>query len=241
MAGDKLSNQGRPSEAKDWGCMSRLGWTKRAALGFVLAVSMAGCVTTPPPVSVDEARTWKVVSVEGALAQVASSAWMSVKYDFMKANALEDKVIPSGDRETPPRIIEAELPREQYRAYIAAQFSDRVKQSFTAKLQREFSGNRPVKIVVTMHHAMILDPGRRFLAMLVAGQSGNQNTLNAHIDVIDTRSGKILVSYPRTLVTGVGGGPSFDFSGGPIIENDPMLRMVNQLRENFLQWILRPA
>jgi len=202
---------------------------------------MAGCVTTPPPISVDEARTWKVVSVEGALAQVASSAWMSVKYDFMQANGLEDKVIQSGDRDTPPRVVEAELPREQYRAYVAAQFSARVKQSFTAKMQHEFTGRRPVKIVVTMHQATILDPGRRFLAMLVAGRSGDENTLTAHIDVIDARSGQVLVSYPRTVVTGVGGGPSFDFSGGPIIENDPMLRMVNRLREQFLRWILRPA
>ncbi|MGO4741053.1 hypothetical protein AB4099_31315 [Bosea sp. 2KB_26] len=241
MVGDKLSNQGRPTETKDRGTMSRLGWARRVALGFVFAATMAGCVTTPPPISVDEARTWKVVSVEGALAQVASSAWISVKHDFMKANGLEDKIIESGDRDTPRRVIEAELPREQFRTYIAAQFSDRVKQSFTAKMQREFTGNRPVKIVVTMHHAVILDPGRRFLAMLVAGQSGDQNTLTAHIDVIDARSGQILVSYPRTVVTGVGGGASFDFSGGPIIENDPMLRMVNQLREQFLRWILRSA
>jgi hypothetical protein len=217
------------------------GWAKRIALGFAFAVAMAGCVTTPPPISVDEARTWKVVSVEGALALVASSAWMSVKYDFMKANGLEDKVIQGADRDTPTRVIEAELPREQYRAYVAAQFSERVKQSFTTKLQHEFAGKRPVKIVVTIHQAQILDPGRRFLAMLVAGQSGNQNTLLAHIDVLDARSGQVLVSYPRTLVTGVGGGPSFEFSGGPIIENDPMLRMVNQLREQFLRWILRPA
>lgn len=221
--------------------MSGLGWAKRVALGFVFAVMMAGCVTTPPSISADEARTWKVVSVEGALAPVASSAWMSVKYDFMKANGLEDKVIYGDDRDTPTRIIQAELPREQFRAYVSAQFSNRVKQSFTAKMQQEFTGKRPVKIVVTMHHAQVLDPGRRFLAMLVAGQSGDQNTLTAHIDVIDARSGQILVSYPRTLVTGVGGGPSFDFSGGPIIENDPMLRMVNQLREQFLRWILRPA
>jgi hypothetical protein len=221
--------------------MPRLGWAKRIALGFVFAATLAGCVTIPPPISVDEARTWKVVSVEGALAQVASSAWMSVKHDFMQANGLEDKVIQSGDRDTPPRIVEAELPREQFRAYVAARFSDRVKQSFTAKMQREFTGNRPVKIVVTMHHAMILDAGRRFLAMLLAGQSGDQNTLTAHIDVIDARSGQILVSYPRTVVTGMGGGAGLDFSGGPVVENDPMLRMVNQLRERFLRWILRPA
>ena len=220
--------------------MLGLGYARRIALSFVFTVVLAGCVTTPPPISADEARTWKVISVEGALALVASSAWMSVKYDFMKANGLEDKVT-YGDRDTPTRVIEAELPREQFRAYIAAQFSERVKQSFTSKMQREFAGNRPVKIVVTMHQAQILDPGRRFLAMLVAGQSGNQNTLLAHIDVIDARSGQVLVSYPRTLVTGVGGGPSFDFSGGPIIEDDPMLRMVNQLREQFLRWILRPA
>lgn len=220
--------------------MPGFGWAKRVALGFGLAAMTAGCVTTPPPISIDEARTWKVVSVEGALAPVASSAWMSVKHDFMQANGLEDKVI-GGDRDTPPRVIEAELPREQFRTYVAARFSDRVRQSFTTKMQREFNGNRPVKIVVTMHHAMILDPGRRFLAMLVAGQSGDQNTLTAHIDVIDARSGQVLVSYPRTLVTGVGGGASFDFSGGPIIEEDPMLRMVNQLRERFLRWVLQPA
>lgn len=215
--------------------------TRRGALGFMVAALIAGCVTTPPPVSVDEARTWKVVSVEGALAQVASSSWMSVKEDFMKANGLEVKVIESGDRDTPPRIVEPELPREKFRAFVAAQFSNRVKQSFSAKMQSEFTGTRPVKIVVTMHDALILDPGRRFTAMLFAGQSGNENTLTAHIDVIDARSGHILVSYPRTVVTGMGGGPSFDFSGGPIIENDPMLRMVNLLRERFLRWILRPA
>lgn len=215
--------------------------SRRALLGIAATTLMAGCVTSPPPISVDEARTWKVVSVEGALAQVASSSWMSVRHEFMKANGLEVKVIESGERDTPPRIVEPELPREQYRAFVAAQFSKRVKASFAAKMQGAFTGTRPVKIVVTMHNAEILDPGRRFVAVLFAGQSGNQNTLLAHIDVIDAASGKTLVTYPRTLVTGVGGGASFDFSGGPMIENDPMLRMVNQLREQFLQWILRPA
>lgn len=214
--------------------------SRRGFLGISAAALVAGCVTSPPPVSVDEARSWKVISVEGALAQVASSSWMSVKNEFMKANGLEVKV-EHGDRDTPTRVIEPELPREQYRAFIATQFSNRVKASFSAKMQSVFSGTRPVKIVVTMHNAEILDPGKRFVKVLFAGQSGDQNTLLVHIDVIDARSGKILVTYPRTLVTGVGGGPGFDFSGGPVIENDPMLRMVNQLREQFLRWILRTA
>lgn len=211
---------------------------RRGFLAVAVAVLLAGCVTSPPPVALDEARNWKVVSVEGALAPVASSAWMSVRDEFMKANGLEVKV-EHGDRDTPTRVIEPELPREQYRAFIAAQFSNRVKASFSGKMQSEFAGTRPVKIVVTMHSAEILDPGRRFVKVLFAGQSGDRNTLLAHIDVLDARSGNVLVTYPRTLVTGVGGGAGFDFSGGPVIENDPMLRMVNQLREQFLRWILR--
>ena len=159
----------------------------------------------------------------------------------MKANGLEIKVIESGDRDVPPRVIEPDLPLEKFRAFVATQFSSRVKQSFLAKMQSEFTGTRPVKIVVTMHDALILDPGRRFMATLFSGQSGDQNTLTAHIDVIDARSGQVLVTYPRTVVTGRGGGPGLDFSGGPVIENDPMLRMVNEFRERFLRWILRAA
>jgi len=157
----------------------------------------------------------------------------------MKANGLEAKV-EYGDRETPTRVIEPELPREQYRAFIAAQFSSRVRTSFPAKMQSAFTGTRPVKIVVTMHGAEILDPGQLAAKVFFGGQSAAQHALLAHIDVIDARSGKILVTYPITRVT-VSGVRGFDFNGGAAAENDPMLKMLNQLREQFLRWLLQTA
>ncbi len=213
----------------------------RRLFALALTAALAGCVTSAPPLSVDEIKTWKVVSVEGVVAPVARSGWMSVKHDFMKLKGLEIIVKPSEERGLPQQIIEPTLPLEEYRAYIASQFSQRVKTSFTGPLQGQLHGARPVRIVVSMHHALILHANARFGAILWAGQSGDENTLTTSIEVVDVRTGKTLLTYPQTITRGTGGGPSFALSGGPIIENDPMIRMLNSLRERFTAWLLKRA
>ncbi|POR53106.1 hypothetical protein [Bosea psychrotolerans] len=213
----------------------------RRLFALALTVALAGCVTSVPPLSVDEIKTWKVVSVEGIVAPVARSGWMSVAHDFRKLKGLEIIVKPSEERGLPQQIIEPALPLEEYRAYVASQFSQRVKTSFTGPLQGQFHGTRPVRIVVSMHDALILDGNARFGAILLSGQSGDENTLTASIDVIDARTGKTLLTFPQSITRGTGGSLGLALSGGPIIENDPMVRMLNQLHERFTTWLLKRA
>ena len=213
----------------------------RRLFALALTAALAGCVTSAPPLSVDEIKTWKVVSVEGIVAPVASSGWMSVAHDFRKLKGLEIIVKPSEERGLPQQIIEPALPLEEYRAYIASQFSQRVKSSFTGPLQGGLHGTRPVRIVVSMHDALILDGNARFGATLLSGQSGDENTLTASIDVVDARTGKTLLTFPQSVTKGTGGALGLALGGGPIIESDPMIRMLNSLRERFTAWLLKRA
>lgn len=215
---------------------------KRFAV-LVCAVLLAGCVTAPPPsLSADEINSLKVVAVEGVLAQTARSGWMSVTEDFKKSKGLVTIVKESGERDVQPEIIEPVLPVEELRAYIQREFNTRVQKVFAPPLQAALKGTRPAKVVVRMHGALILAPGARFGMMLLAGQSGDENTLDASIDVVDAVTGKTLLSLPRQTVIGRGGGAGFNFTGnGPVIEPDPMVRMLVDLQQRFDRWLFRRA
>lgn len=204
-------------------------------------VLLVGCVTAPPPsLSVDEINSLKVVAVEGAVAPVARSGWMSVTEDFKKSKGLVTVVKESGERDVAPQIIEPVLPVEELRAYVQREFDARVQKVFTPPLKTELKGTRPVKVVVRMHDALILSPGLRFGVMLLAGQSGDENRLDASIDVVDAATGKTLLSLPRQTIVGRGGGAGFNFTGnGPTIEPDPMVRMLVDLEQRFERWLLR--
>lgn len=210
-------------------------------VALACAMLLAGCVAaSPPSLSADEVGALKVVAVEGALAQAASSGWMSVTEDFKKSKGLVTIVKESGERDVAPQIIEPTLPREEFRAYVQREFNTRVQKVFAAPLQSELRGNRPVKVVVRMHNALILAPNQRFGAVLLAGQSGDENTLVASIDVVEAATGKTILSLPPQTITGRGGGSGFNFSGnGPVIEPDPMVRMLVELQQRFERWLLR--
>lgn len=207
----------------------------------VLGAALAGCVTAAPPgLSAEEIDSLKVVAVEGALAPTARSGWMSVREDFKKSKGLATIVKESGERGVAPEIIEPVLPIEELRAFTQQEFSKRVQNVFTAPLKAELKGKRPVKVVVRMHDALIFSPGARFAMVLLAGQSGDENRLDASIDVIEIATGKTILSLPRQTVIGRGGGAGFNFSGnGPVIEPDPMVRMLLDLEQRFERWLLR--
>lgn len=186
------------------------GMMRNIVTWVVTACLLAGCVTVPPPsLSVEDVSSWKLIGVEGALADTARIGWPKVEDEFLAANLSRAPDTTSTDREgNAVTVPGAPLPltddqRRAARALVQSRFTERVRLHLEP-LGAAMVGQRPVKIRATLRRLDVPSLGAQIVkgvAMAVmfgaaAASAQNQSTLELTTDVVDAKTGAVLLSYP---------------------------------------------
>jgi hypothetical protein len=170
-------------------------------LVLLLPLSLGACVTVPPPaVSPAEIASYKLAGVEVQGAQ-AVQTWPAAQEAYLASG----KADPEIAKRLPDEGIQ---PFPPVQSFVTATLQQRFGQEFGAQVAPLLRGSRPVRIVVTLKTFDIPTGARKALV-------DSQAKLAATIDILDAKSGEVLVSYPGpmkamtlgpTLLLGVAGG-----------------------------------
>jgi hypothetical protein len=217
-----------------------------------LALMAAACVTADPHgFSAQEVQSWKVVSVEGVIPDNVRVLWPKAEEEYL------DKALPvaSAKLVTDPnsgheRQIAGERPpmTEEVRrgawAHVRSRFSERVRHVMDP-LRGALAGQRPVKLVTTLHGLDVPSRGRQFaegLAMrLVLGPGAPMpsSRMAVSTDVVDARTGAVLASYPRRTMTLPGGEALISFNSADPYGTDAVVAMLRDYETGFATWLLK--
>lgn len=167
----------------------------------LLLLSLGACVTVPPPtVSPAEIAGYKLAGVEVQGTQ-AVQAWPAAQEAYLASG----KADPDVAKRLPDEGIQA-FPLVQ--SFVTTTLQQRFVQEFGTQVSPLLRGSRAVRIVVTLRTFDIPTGARKALV-------DSQAKLAATLDIVDAKSGDVLVSYPGpmkvitlgpTLLLGVVGG-----------------------------------
>lgn len=209
---------------------------------FVLALALvvSGCLSAHRhALPVEEVESFKLASLEGQVAPNLTGTWLSMRDDFIKskggAQTSDATTSDQAQNESASQFSQTE-----FRAFLSGQFSERFRKAFSAPLTDELKGTRPVRVVATLRTVEILPAVARIFMTLAAGQAGNSNAIVVSFEIIDAKSGKVLLTSPPIRHTGVGGQSLIDLGGsGPLFDPDPMTRMLFSLQPQFSEWLFK--
>ena len=141
----------------------------RRFIAGILILGMAGCVAAEKPtLSVEARQSLKLTNVRVGFAPNAS----------LHISPVEDEVQASGSN-SPERVAEAE--KAQVRSVLS--------EEFTAIVGARLAGTRPVAANITVTHFTVPGP---LQTALVSGSP----LMAAGVDLVDAKSGEVLVSIP---------------------------------------------
>lgn len=216
------------------------------------ALLAAACVTVDPHgFSAQEVRSWKVVAVEGAIPDNVRVRWPKAEDEYIEKalpRAPAQFVVDSNSGHE--RSIAGERPpvTEEVRrgawAHVRGRFSERVRHVMDP-MRGVLDGQRPVKLVTTLHGLDVPSRGRQFaegLAMrLVLGHGAPMpnSTMVVSTDVVDARTGAVLASYPRRTLTLPGGEALISFNSADPYGTDAVVGMLRTYQAEFATWLLK--
>jgi hypothetical protein len=224
---------------------------------FVLgatALLVAGCMTTAHTLSTSEVQSWKVASIETVVAPDASLVWPKVADPFM------DKHLPPGPAET---YVSDESGREMTRPGRRPPMTPEIQKAARAVMQTELDqrarrymepvrgaliGQRPVKVVTTVHRLDIPSTGRQIAQAVIGGLIGgvgaaqSQSTMTVSTDIVDAKTGAVLLSYPKSTMVLSGGENSWMMSNaGDPYSGDAAAALLKKHHDQYLPWLLKAS
>jgi len=208
----------------------------RLLLALALPLMLAACVTVPPPtMPVAELQSFKLAGVEVQGTQVIQS-WPAMEQAYLasgKADADTARRLPSENAQNFPAV--------------EAQFQAALQQRFAADLEGQvgalLQGTRPVKAVVQIQVFDVPSSAR-------GGLVDNTAKLKANIDLVDAKSGAVLVSYAGPMKTLTLGPSALTFVAGGFaavaaqamlataVKGEPGSQLVATYVQDYRTWLV---
>lgn len=209
---------------------------------------LSGCVSIPPhALTVQDVRSLRVVSVEGVVAPDAKVIWPAVLQPLVEARmGPEHKpkldTIPSaagdaGPLPPPPAPLPV-VPTAEKVAAVERELTAKLRQEVEPLLRQELAGTRPVRAVFRLHDLKIHSGVGRVLMVVLAGQSGDENTLVLSAQFIDAKTGAVVLELPRQGISGRGGYGVVNLGEG-VLSSDPLVRMLTEFKTRLYNWLLK--
>ena len=214
-------------------CRDAIAAPATRLLALILLLPLAACVTVPPPsVSVDEIASSELVGSEVEGEQVIAS-WPDQEQAYLASGKADPDVVKRLPTEAASNfpVLQA-----QFRAALQPRFQAALAQTVAPAMQ----GAHPVRAVMKLQRFDVPGGARRVLV------NGNV-TMRAVIDLVDAKSGAVLVSYPGPLfVRDIGGallggvihGVVTAAVVGAIDKDEPGTMMINAYVTDYRKWLL---
>jgi hypothetical protein len=218
---------------------------------FVLGAAaslVSGCVTVAAHnVATDEIQSWKVATIETVVAPDARIIWPKVEEPFV------EKHLPRGAATT---FVSDDSGREATKPGERPPVTSEIRQAGRAHFQRELNerarrymepirgvllGRRPVKVVTTVYGLDVPTMGRQIVNNLLfgSGTSGSQSKISLSTDIVDAKTGAVLLSYPKQFVSRQGGESLFALDASDPYSSDAAGGLLKQYHEQYFRWLLK--
>jgi hypothetical protein len=179
-----------------------------------LAAVLIGCVTTATTPShnldIDAVRRLRLERLDLALSPDARVHWPSL----------------------------ADAPVDALRAHAISKLREKALVILEPSLRSALAGTRPVAARMTVSNVYVptamelLGPG------LLLGADAMRSRMRARLDLLDARSGAVVLSFPETFVSTQGGyKPNLGTSGS--LSHDPIERLMTDYHAKLSAWLLR--
>jgi hypothetical protein len=217
------------------------------------ALALAGCVTVPPPsLSVDQVRGLRLAAVEVELEpdRERSLVWHGLLEEFRKARDLAAARAAAAPEVPAPQAQGTDArppggggtfdpPWDHLRAFTHDHITRRARLTMEGPLGRELTGSRPVRVVLKVHEVVIPSFGAMLVRSLFVGYSGGEDRLTVTTQIVDAKTGAVILTFPRRTEVGQGGYGLIDWGGEDRSSSDPLVRLLAAHREDLLSWLLR--
>ena len=102
-------------------------------------------------------------------------------------------------------------------------------------------GRRPVKVVTTVYGLDVPTMGRQIVNNLLfgSGTSGSQSKISLSTDIVDAKTGAVLLSYPKQFVSRQGGESLFALDASDPYSSDAAAGLLKQYHEQYFRWLLK--
>ena len=185
----------------------------------LIVLSLGGCISVSNTIPADQIASFGLKSVQVGYDQSAVIWWGDAERAYAASKGL-------------PAIQSDELGKtEEGRAYVREAAAQKIASALERTLKSELSGSRPVTLRVTIKNLMISSAIQRVLV-------GGDHRITAHVDLIDGKSGKILLAVPDLTVNALAG----QGIGGALLDQafmpDPIDRVSSNFAQRYADWLL---
>jgi hypothetical protein len=189
-----------------------------------LALGLAACVTVPNPLSPDQITSFRLVGTNVGFAPDALIWWGDAEREFAVSKGLS------------PLASESIANTDEAKAYVRKAAAGKFREALERNVAGRLPGSRPVRLEVLVREIQISSGVQRIVL-------GGDHRLSADVNLVDAKSGAVLLSYPgqgARLPAGQGilGVAVDNLIIVPLLK-DPIDRLVQNYAVQYSDWLLR--
>lgn len=185
----------------------------------LLVLSLGGCISVSNTIPADQIASFGLKSVQVAYDPNANVWWGDAERAYAASKGLP--VLQSDELGKTP----------EGRAYVREAAARKITAALEAALKPELTGPHPVTLKVTVRSLMISSAIQRVLI-------GGDHNITAQVDLIDGKTGRILLALPDLTVNAAAG----QGVGGALLDLAFMPNPIDRVSSNFAQryanWLL---
>ena len=204
-----------------------------SALGFVLTA----CATLPAnTLAVNEVASYKLESVAVSVAPDAHIWWGDAEREFAAKHGektiAELRATKNGAEAVAASANDAIINSPQAKKYLRDEASRRLQPVLQAYVGAELRGNQPVRLEVVIHELTIPSAVQR---VVLGGHPG----IVATATLVDARSGKVIVTYPKLFAMAGAGQGVAGMLAEQFATDDLYDRVIMTYATKYREWLLK--
>jgi hypothetical protein len=209
----------------------------RLCLLGALCLLLAGCASLPQnTLAVNEIATYKLESVAVSVPPDAHIWWGNAEREFAEKHGekvlAELRATKEGREAVEASAKEAINNSPQCKQYQQDEASRRLQSALMGYVGPELRGNQPVRLEVVLHELTIPSAVQRVVI-------GGTPAMSASATLVDARTGKVLLTYPKLLAIGFAGNGVAGVLYDQLSSDDLYDRVIMNYATQYRQWLLK--
>lgn len=191
----------------------------RPLIAACAVLVLAGCTVVKNTLTAGDVKSFHYTGTQVSFAPGAKIWWGDGERAFAASKGLSaqesDKVANTSEG----------------KAYLRGQIASKIKAAMDRNFEGKLNGTRPVRVEVVVQAVVIPSVAQRVII-------GGTHTLNGDVNLVDARTGAVLLSHPgHTAFAPTGNGLVGVVVDG-VIGDDPMNRVTNEFARLYRMWVL---
>ena len=195
----------------------------RLSLAACVALMLASCVTVSNSLTADDIKSLRYTGTTVSFDPQVAIWWGDGERAYAGSKGLSDAQAADAIK-TP-----------EGKAYMHGQIASRVKAAMDRHMPEKLAGARPVRVDVRVKSMTIPGAAQRIII-------GGTYMIGAQIDLVDVKSGKVLVSHPGFLASAATGqGITGAVIEGIVAQQPGVDRVIDNLAIGYGNWLKNSA